>query len=455
MSKERKAELQRKLAMTTVPRPPADLLDRLKADIPVDLGATPERDRSLWRSALVMRVAASLMLLVTTGLVTWRVLQPGVRPAAPVSAQRAAQREPLVPAVTRSVTRPSEEKVEAPPVAETASRVLEAPIVIPQSVPVAAPAQAPAPVVQTAAAEEARDFAVLESATPMADAVESPARPQVESITVTASAPVVNVTEMDVSAPAAAPPPPPPPAPPAVSAQRATVGGVARKEAAADSSGLAGVSVAAEEFARVRDSLARGVRPAAVDVEAIIHHFARHIPPAEGPSQVTTELTAAPLQSDRLLLRVSIDTSAATPAADARLSVTFSNDAIASVRRLGGEAPLTPGSESPDATSATIVYELTPRAALPAEAIVAKVDLESRRQKNSVTVTADETSSWAQSTRRHRLATLSGLWAESLARPSTDPKLAALAKQLRERFPGDRLVAELEKVVADSVRVSR
>ena len=458
MSKERKAELQRKLAMTAVPRPPADLLDRIKADIPADVGMTPERDPVLWRSTLVMRVAASLMLLVTTGLVTWRVLQPDVRPSAPVTAQR----ERIVPAITRSVTRPAEEKVEAPPVAETASRVQASPIVVPQSVPVAAPAKPAASMVESAEADEVRDFAALEDSsvtqtavmesTRRADAADSRAERAAERITVTAGAPAV--TEVAASAPASAPLPPPPP-PPAMAAQRTTIGKAARKELASGNRGLFGVSVDRPEFARVQQSLAAGQRPADVDVEAIINHFAMHMPSAESPFLLTTELTSAPMDPERLLLRVSVDTGKAAPTDAARLSVTFSSDAIVDARRLGRSEALTTGFVSKEPATATLIYELTPRATLPREAVVATVELEWPAHKNSVTIIADQASAWSRATRRHRLSTLAGLWAESLAQPSTNPRLESLARQLQATLPDEGLITDLEKAIEASVRLPR
>lgn len=444
MSKERKAELQRKLAMTSVPRPPADLLDRIKGEIPLDLGKTPERDRSLWRSTLVMRVAASLMLLVTTGLVTWRIVQPDVRPSAPVTARR----ERIVPAITRAVTRPAEEKAEAPPVAETASRVTESPIVVPQSVSIAAPAKPTVPVVESAEREEASDLAVFQGTAPertvaqttqMADAADSSARREVESITITARAPAV------LERPAAAPAPPPPP--PATAAQGATVGAV-QKDVAVQKVYRFGVTLDTREFARVQRSLAAGVRPPRVDVDALINHFAF----GPQPAPIESELSADPLDRDRLLLRVSIDGDSSPDLADARLQVDFPAEAVREARRIGGGDVLRADSGNSAGRSVTVLYELQLRGLLAPDATVAEIRLVWPSRVSAAIVTAGSARSWTDSSHRHRRASLAGLWAESLSRASTDARLATLAAALQDERPSDPFSRDLFTAIEASTR---
>ena len=45
MTTKRKAELQRRLSMASVPKPPAGLADRIKRDIPELLDTTRDRER--------------------------------------------------------------------------------------------------------------------------------------------------------------------------------------------------------------------------------------------------------------------------------------------------------------------------------------------------------------------------------------------------------------------------
>src|SRR5215210_7131695 len=67
MNSKRKAELQRRLTLASVPRPPADLAGRIKADIPSHLKATQdERERFSRSIAFNFRVAASILLLFSS-----------------------------------------------------------------------------------------------------------------------------------------------------------------------------------------------------------------------------------------------------------------------------------------------------------------------------------------------------------------------------------------------------
>ena len=63
MNSKQRAELQRKLTLKAVPRPPAGLAERIKSDIPKYLQAEPDRfsGRSL---AFNLRIAASILLVV-------------------------------------------------------------------------------------------------------------------------------------------------------------------------------------------------------------------------------------------------------------------------------------------------------------------------------------------------------------------------------------------------------
>src|SRR3954471_22450244 len=68
MNPKTKADLQRKLTLAQVPKPPADLADRIKRDIPPHLvmGASSDRARFTRSIFFDMRVAASVLLLVTS-----------------------------------------------------------------------------------------------------------------------------------------------------------------------------------------------------------------------------------------------------------------------------------------------------------------------------------------------------------------------------------------------------
>src|SRR5216684_6287535 len=68
MTRNRKADLQRKLAMAPVAKPPAGLADRIKSNIPPHLGFKPETERAQLRKSAMfnLRIAASIVLLVSS-----------------------------------------------------------------------------------------------------------------------------------------------------------------------------------------------------------------------------------------------------------------------------------------------------------------------------------------------------------------------------------------------------
>ena len=74
MNSTRKADLQRKLSMASVPKPPAGLSDRIKQDIPEFLRTEPERRRFAKLLSVNMRVAASILLLVSSTYLCLHIL---------------------------------------------------------------------------------------------------------------------------------------------------------------------------------------------------------------------------------------------------------------------------------------------------------------------------------------------------------------------------------------------
>lgn len=100
----RRAELQRKLELKAVPKPPADLAQRIKNDIPKELrfNAEDERERFGNSIAMNMGVAASVIVLIATAFLALRIvsrtpMHEGTRiPAVP--AKRAIDETPAAPA---------------------------------------------------------------------------------------------------------------------------------------------------------------------------------------------------------------------------------------------------------------------------------------------------------------------------------------------------------------------
>src|SRR5438552_1589888 len=68
MTRNRKADLQRKLTMAPVAKPPAGLADRIKRDIPQQFAFQAENERTQSRKSAMfnLRIAASIILLVSS-----------------------------------------------------------------------------------------------------------------------------------------------------------------------------------------------------------------------------------------------------------------------------------------------------------------------------------------------------------------------------------------------------
>lgn len=79
--------------------------------------------------------------------------------------------------------------------------------------------------------------------------------------------------------------------------------------------------------------------------------------------------------------------------------------------------------------------------------------LERPTRSRTEKITAAEARGWKGATRRHRRATLAGLWAESLSRSSTNVMLGSLTRELHEEQRSDPRARELAGAVDASTRV--
>jgi hypothetical protein len=490
MNSKRRAELQRKLSMGAVPRPPADLSERIKADIPQYLQTDADRDRFTGSVAFSMRVAASILLLITTAFVTLRLLEPEMKESASL-----APRPKLVPAVTRYQT-----TTDAPAPRQAAAE--EVRLDIAQEM---APASAPLPAVPPAAPTSARVAPVAQVADAAADrdaegvvggfAEEMQPRdaiaelPPVASDEAAAGAVMGEVApapqqraEADAAkllarerkssradnaaavAPAMAPPPPPP------STMTITASAPLVSEAHADElplrqkSEVFGISVDPNVFDRVKDSLQKGTRPPAanVNVDALVNYFAG--PPARAPRRgVSLEVEASPApveaEGDHAILRFTIDTprvevgpreSTPPAAVDARIEIEFDQKAVANFRRIGTGAPVSPESTLLHNLSVTGLYQLELRPGLKGTQHVATVRLKYRSITNGkpqeivrVVRGSDLARDWARASRRHRLASLGAVWSESLKGAGSRIDVARRAEELATQEPRDLRAREL------------
>ncbi len=362
MNSKRRAELQRKLSMGAVPHPPADLSDRIKADIPQYLQMEAERARFSGSVAFSMRVAASILLLITTAFVTLRFLETEPEQTASFKATPR-----LVPAITITQhTAPADAAAPRPqpqPLGEEVRLDIAQEIVPPTSSPAPRAAAMPTRVAENLQAEreadQSRDYenttgwatevqeivanaagAVDDRAEPKQIAEMPPAEPLAAREREEAVAPTPPADEPAVAAPlersaktadatrktrfgrraAPAPAPVPPPAamapPPPMSVdappppvETITVQASApslMSEAHASEISLRqkpevfGISVDPKVFLEMKTTLEKGKRPSAstVNVDALVNYFAG--PPDRAPRRVTLEVEAspAPIEAD-------------------------------------------------------------------------------------------------------------------------------------------------------------
>jgi len=466
MNSKRRAELQRKLSMGPVARPPADLLDRLKADIPKYLEPEAERRGFTPTLALSMRVAASLILLITTGVVTMKLLEPASQET---SVRSVAHMERPIQAVTRNLAG----SPATAPAAEEEVR-LEITQVVPSSVPVAAPA-APATVAPQRAendAVEAKkeraktsvDSAGQETAI-VAEAAAAPVqtRAATDFVTITAEAPTL-----------AAPPPEPAfaPTPAPAPAERST-GLVSELFAYSipleQKKTVFGISIDPETFRSIKKDLESGTRPSPnrVDVDALVNYFAGA--PAKAPRRAVNlevEASPSPLKSEgqRAILRFTIDTArvevaqrASTPPAaiDAKVEIDFNENAVASHHRVGSTSGITAEAILLHNVSVTGLYEVELKPKLKSTQRVATVrlkyrDLTTGREQTITRVVygRDLAKEWVRASRRHRLASLGAVWSETLKGTAPDGDVARRAEELAAQNPGDTRARDLAEAAS-------
>jgi hypothetical protein len=471
MNSKRRAELQRKLSMSAVPRPPAGLSDRIKGDIPQYLAAEPERTRFAGSVAFSMRVAASILLLITTAFVTLRLLEPKHQPAM-MAARNADQ---VMPAMTRYSEGPAA-KAAAPqaPASEEVRLDIAQEMPVPPAALRAAPAaprqmvdlraEEDAPARRDAARNEAHDRAVDGEAAGSAGDFIVDAM-QETTIAAAAPAPAPQAAEAPASAPAGDQP------------ERAKRAAAPSLVSEAYASGLAlgpksevfGISVDPHSFLDIKSAIENGARPPAgmVNVDALVNYFAGapvH-PPRRGAS-LEVEASPGPAQADgdQALLRFSVDTpkvtlaerSSTPPAAqDARLEIEIDDDAVASFRRIGGSTTMPPESTLLHNVSVTGLYQLELRPHLKASQHVATVRLRYRSVTDGkeqvltrVIRGRDLAKDWARASRRHRLASLGAVWSESLKTAvAGNEGVAKRAEELALQKPGDARARELANAV--------
>jgi len=471
MTSKRKAEIQRKLSLTAVPRPPDDLLDRIKGDIPRYLSVEAERERFSRSVGFNLRVAASILVLISAAAALF-MLVPDNGPAA-FTASRMKEEAPrpvAAPASTDEVRVDIVQQQQAPP---ATSQIADA--APPPAVMRPAPMMVPEPSRRRDADREERGVeGRVEGGVPGGI---------VGGVIGGVAGGTVGTAPVEVAeAPSAPAPPPaaPVPAEDFVRAERAAPAAAMAKTAAsaalipqafADELQLApksvfGISVDPAAFRRIKSTIENGARPSpsTSDVEALVNYF------AGGPSRhvrgVRLEAEASPQPVDanghRAILRLTIDTSsvsvpqgASVPpiATDARLEIDFNENAVQHYEAIGDNTMLVPESALLHNLSVTGLWALDLKTPLKAKQRVATIHLHYRllADKKEHTIVrelrgSDFANQWANASRRHRLASLGALWGESLRGSKGGPDVAKRAEELASQAPNDTRARELAAV---------
>jgi hypothetical protein len=502
MNPNKKADLQRRLTLASVPKPPEGLAERIKREIPdhFTAGQTEDRNRLASSIAFNMRVAASILLLISSVYVGFRLLSPGY------GLQKEAAAPALVPPATRHQT---EELARAN--TGTMSTMTAAPAAPQQYARLDTDHETPAD------ARPADEGPVLARAGDQPTAIASAPALDSASSSTYYSAPL---------APAAVPAPPPPAplaaeapvstasiakiakeraadvaaseapaesdrreparaekteaAPMRAAAGSAVAGTAPRQEGAyfdfvrpaqanelsfGERSEVFGVSTDRAAFARVKSTIERGERPTAksVNVEAIVNYFAAAA--SRPPRGIRLEVEASPALSSSgraYIVRYTIDTphqnvepggSVPPAASSATVEIEF-EPTVVSHHRIGSDRGLT-ATESTllKNVSVTTLYEVQLPANAKPRTPVATVRLHYRDVKSGREQTltrllrvSDISRSWASASRRHRLASLGAVWSESLRGSANTIDVAQRAEELANQNPHDAKARELADV---------
>lgn len=483
MNTKRKADLQRRLSMASVPKPPQGLADRIKADIP-DLRAVPrERERAPRSFMFNVRVAASIILLAGSAYLTLNLLSrsktsnvamPPVTAAARVAdatttaaklpqamrpmieqpvtvstdtSQPAVDRytyadaEPIRP-VLRARTRPEQQVADAAPASPIPA--YPPPPAVAEPAPVM-PAPAPALVISAQAPRVERDPSAMESRNAAA-----PQRATSGSAVGGVMGGLVGGVANSIGAPAA---------------KAADINLAAKEE-------VFGISTDPNAFSRVKDAIEHGERPHNVDVEALVNYFAGL--PRRSPREVSLDVEASPAPLNAgphaFIIRTTIDTARAELAAgssvppvatDAQLEIELNPDAVVSHHRVGNDSasPVVEHTLLKN-VSATALYAVELRPNLGWRQNVATVRLRYRsvesgeqRTLTRVVRASDFAHTWPAASRRHRLASLGAVWGETLRNAPGANDVAMRAEELANQEPKDSKARELATLASASSRL--
>ena len=413
MTRNRKADLQRKLTMAPVAKPPAGLADRIKRDIPQHFAVQNENERTRLRKSAMfnLRIAASIILLVSSVYLALHLVS---RNGSSLDTRSSLiNKDAAAPAARVAVALPN-----TPP-APGSARMQER-TDLPQLPRVPPPESIAAqPPRERVAQEKHEESIAMSTVAPVyvADAGQSQ--------TITQSAPIVNAV------PAAVPPPPSAAEAPVVTAEG---GAPARERTFAKSSAAAApfesrIVAAAppvRNFIAVQQAISRGETPRDIDSYAFVQHFAA---PARKPADLRVELeaSATPLDATKWLLRVSVDAPGKT---SAPIDLTF-RDVIAVHRSLVGSV----------APNKTALYEIEFKPDAKPDDTIATA----RVGEVKSTLRVADLRHWNEASSRMKRASLAAAWARA---PQSRKQTEEIVAKAREAH-----IDELADIAEQSVRI--
>ncbi len=490
MNAKRRAELQRRLTLNAVPRPPAGLAERIKADIPKYLEPETGTQRLARSITFNLRIAASIVVLAMSVIVAMMMVSPS--PELQLASRETKARPVIFPPArtvatsdatsTMTVARMEEVRLDIVEEAPAARQLAVARVAPPAMTP---PRDAFAPEGRVRARVESdmgdmgNEFAAVGGAVGES-ANAATAGAEVAELAEQAYAPTVAPSAEPVAAPPVAAAPVPPPAQPTASFadaarldRRQERAAAARVMAAAPApaseakkDSVFGISVSPQVFHDIRATLESGLRPAAsaVDIEALVNYFAG--PPSKRPRALRLEVEASPApipaDGEHAVLRFTVDTPAGSgvAATDARIDVVLNDAAVSEAQRIGDTDPLARESMIPYSTSVTGLYALEMKPGLRSSQLVATVRLHYVVNGKPDTITKlvhghDLSRSWQRSSRRHRLASLGAVWGESLKGTAAGRDVARRAEELATQEPRDVRAKELARAATASASGGR
>lgn len=392
MSPNRKADLQRKLSLASIPKPPAGLADRIKSDIPHLLNDTEQQRQNLGRAvAFNMRVAASILLLVGSLFFALHLLNHAAdeqqrnvamfekavntnTPPPPATSPTAMYRNR--PQVVTSTEQPPSSVAPPRAPARPASVVADSGYIAMQDEKRRDKEEADS----TKSKDDSPAGARAEEKVATGTAAGEPASPSFYSYSGRVEQPAAAAPRpAPATAPVAAPAPPPPSVAESVSVSTRKATSNLDLLRSAEAADLAiGAPARLFGYDLGTKSLAQ--------VTPLVQHFTTPESRPRRGVRIEADAAPSPLDPSKFVLRISLDTqktsgsadaSPAPVAADARLEIELDPDAVTAHRAVTGE-PVSPERVLVEGVSVTLLYELELKPSLGRHAHVATIRLHYR-----------------------------------------------------------------------------